>query len=117
MLSNYELYKPFREDLLRFMDDDVDADVYVDAVAHAVVDLAPDVDANMDLAPFTDDEVFFYDAGEDANVDVDEDTNVDALLDANVDADEFNTKAFFSSMRNHFLHSRFRSHKDLFINM
>ena len=108
----YELYKPFSEDLLRFMDDDVDADVYVDAV----VDLAPDVDADMDLAPSTDDDVYF-DAGEDADVDVDEDTDVDAVLDDDVDADEFNTKAFFSSMRNHFLHSRFRSHKDLFINM
>jgi hypothetical protein len=114
ILSNYELYKPFREDLLRFKDDGADAGV--DAAGIDVVPLAPDVDANINLDNSADDDIFF-DADEDlvGDDDVDEDVevaldsavdaDVDPVMDAEVDNDEFDTKAF-SLMRNHFLHTR-----------
>jgi hypothetical protein len=85
--------------LLRFKDNNDDADL--DAATNDEDLLAPNADADMDVANSIDDDIYF-DAAEDADVDADldsavnadEDAVVDPFADADIDTDEFDTKAF-----------------------
>ena len=60
-MSSYELYKPFRESVLSFMEVDADAVADDDADAGTDIDLDPDSSLNNDL---------YFDAAEYAPVDV-----------------------------------------------